>query len=78
MVIPAFLELPIGTTELSDTFDAFVIIVSFTGSQTMHPASKSRVLMLGLAFRLFEGDGGVIAVLPASWLLRMTDIEPSL
>ena len=30
MVIPAFLELPIGTTELSDTFDAFVIIVSFT------------------------------------------------
>ena len=30
MVITAFLELPIGTTELSDTFDAFVIIISLT------------------------------------------------
>jgi hypothetical protein len=29
MIIPAFLELSIGTTELSDTFDA-LIIVSFT------------------------------------------------
>jgi hypothetical protein len=28
IVIPVFLELPIKTTELSDTFDAFVIIVS--------------------------------------------------
>jgi hypothetical protein len=30
MVIPAFLELSIRTTELSDTFDAIVIIVSST------------------------------------------------
>jgi hypothetical protein len=30
MVIPAFLELSIRTTELSDTSDAFVIIVSST------------------------------------------------
>jgi hypothetical protein len=30
MVIPAFSELPIGTTELSLTSDAFVIIVSST------------------------------------------------
>ena len=43
----------------------------------MHPTFKSRILMLGLEFRLFEGDGGVIAVLPASWLLRVTGIKPS-
>ena len=28
MVIPAFLELSIRTTELSDTFDAFIIVFS--------------------------------------------------
>jgi hypothetical protein len=39
MVIPAFLELPIRTTELSDTFDAFVIIVSspWEPDYTSHP-----------------------------------------
>ena len=31
----------------------------------MHPASKSRVLMLSLGFRLFEGDGRMTAVPPA-------------
>jgi hypothetical protein len=29
MVVALFLELPIETTELCDTFDAFVIIVSY-------------------------------------------------
>ena len=29
MIIPVFMELPIGT-KLSDTFEAFVVIVSFT------------------------------------------------
>jgi hypothetical protein len=28
MVIPAFVKLLIGTTELSDTFDAFIIVSS--------------------------------------------------
>jgi hypothetical protein len=62
MVIPAFLELPIGTTEHSDTFDAFVIIVSFTWELDYASPPKSCILMLGLGFRFCEGDGGVIAV----------------
>jgi hypothetical protein len=76
MVIPAFWELPIGTTELSDTFDGFVIVSStWEPDYASHP--KSCVLMLRLGFRLFEGDGGVIAVPPA-WLLRVTCIKTSL
>ena len=44
----------------------------------MHPTPKSRVLMLGLGFGFFEGGGGVIAVPPAWWLLRVTGIKPNL
>jgi hypothetical protein len=44
----------------------------------MHSTPKSCVLMLGLGFGFFEGDGGVIAVSPTWWPLRLTGIKPNL
>lgn len=68
MVIAAFLELPIRTTELSDTFDASVVIVP----STWEPDYVSHPQVLYFNVRPWvptEGNGRMNAFLPASWLI---------
>jgi hypothetical protein len=40
----------------------------------MHPAPNFYTLMCDLGFRLFEGDGRMIAFPLASWLIRVAGI----